>query len=1408
MEMESWESLPDVQPVKKQVQSWEDLPDVAATPAAPPVQASTPVVAPVAPATPTPTAEGGTNYLGEKPEETNYLGDALSTITPIGGIRQIEKYAVDPVLKAAQKYIGAPLMDAEIAGKKALGLGEVLPGQEYLTRAAGQMFTGKEPLEKFGGTVEGLRSVDQLVTGLHGEIPAAVAASVAQLMGQAPLFLISGPKSGVAVFDHAATGALIGLADPDMSVVEGAAGAVALHGAAKGLSGVADLMGQGVRKVVGVMDRAFIDNFSDAAGKLKLEFGAPKAEVAGYGGEAGKLEKPIKLGELGESRRVQNATGGLDKPQSTALQTMDAMVSAPASVKVVMRKATDLGESVKPLTGTVVLEDGKLIARFQEPVKNMSVNRVDIPLNNNADGMRLRGLLDRDLDTTHFRVTPEADDAMTPEMRRALKVAGSEDSPSAMEPGDSRDAFFLTQNGERLELHHIESTEGKISSLDSRGGLVAMDTPEGVKYGRAMTDEGGTHVGVSPFEPHEGIPTFGGVHPIEKLRGRTAIPDEELRSVLEKQVTPPPPPPPDVPEDMPPLPPPGPPPPPEAPITDRIAKMGQKMDFWTRVKRQLVGAHLRAPMDLASYISDQQSVKNLAANWASTNAALEKRAGTGATTEFREDVQKLFEGKLSFEDFTKKAETNDASKSAWIGIRDMMADAVSQRNANQQWLAERGYVPDETWEQSEGDAVSGYATREYMAHFLKPGQWLKIVSKDEKVMREAVTGYTAWAKKSGKELSETEALKKIVESLGTEDPGSVLFENKATAGSSAPTGKLKFRKELPEWYQNLLGKSRDGFLSTSRTLATQDALINNFKVFEGIAKDPRWAADRPVADDWMQFPDNKRLYGQMAGKWAPPDVYDSLHTIPNIKNEVNKWIAVPMGIVKTNQVSLGSFRTFLNMTMDNLMGGVLSGGLDLTKPIEAASAIRHAANAMREVSSLPMIGKANPLGSTEAAQFIRDARRIGVDAPGHIGASLNEQQARLVRNAYSEIAGVKGDASNMLTKFYELHQRLGAKGSMVVDGIDRVQKLASWKILTDKFEAEGLDHEGAMRRAARRIFQSYPMYDRVGLLADKMRTGGLGVVSPYSTFAMERHRVLGSLPGRLIDSVSNPHSDDKGLAIRMLKYALIGAGLFATRGAFRRTFGNVSDADVEYAMQKRRGSGQEKFSPEGGVWVAPWRDGRGNPAVVDMTQWLGPLSYLQGDQNLSLLANIAMNIVKQPLSGGLLGAGVDTAMRGVGIDASFEPRAPVPGQSAPAFAADAALNGGLAPRGLMDLYKNVKSTGALGDIGPGRDTLTPMQAGLRTIPGIPFEQGVTERGKQMKVSADVGHARAILFKAAIMKPDHAANVVQKVYEAMNKLAGGDPEAKRLRDEAGKMIKGISQEINKTSKAARAAKEGK
>lgn len=1476
---ESWEDLPDVEVKPQTKASWENLPDVApavdtkaakrlASPAAAAVYASQHPDAGI-PEKITPGQALSNPYAGQQAAaeaqaavEDQARADAIPTLS------QGSSFPIPPPDKATME---ATHIEASKDTPIIPGLNGTSPQGIRAALAGATMNAAPRILAAIDDRPfnVALKDWHRLYSEAREEHPGM------EMLGgvAAPLpFAKAGLGGKIAV--GAAAGALSGWlgADPED---EGAKKEGALMGGVAGglLMGAFHYggakLGKGVSKVGQIPGRGFTPD-------------APKVRVS--------VATPEFANDLGTSLdnvRLPDPELPAPKPQDT-YSALKGLATDPKSV--VPYKIPDLSKA-KPLDASLIPGPNGL----QAVVRELGPNGLGIHVTEvkDADALyRWKQAMIRSHPDTYImggdnptvQSILQADDGMwramypTPKLAAEAKVrvtsphagtnAGSPNrriSPADEAPGPrSREPSIMVQDAEGyVQLHELKTISAKTAALRARE-IHAIDTPDGRRYvmDGAFKEPDGTRL-VVPFDEYDDVPTIARVSRVKDAR-LLPVKDEELRALVDRRTkvgkgakatsTP------DVNEgtpqtkymedaagetplnkadptevSAPPPPPPGPEPLPVGPhgqpppTNFKQLAIAEKVGNMNPLIRQLVHSSHRAEIDLADHITDFTSAKNVEKVKYNIYKALESGLGKKEAAQFRKDVYLAFEGSISE---AKLAEMYP--QQVYAQKREMLGQAIKRRNENHQWFVDNGHIDDsylmDTDKLTEAD-FKGYVNREYAATNLPQGEYAKIVKRDDTKMKLAIAGFKNWELKQGRTISDEVALKRLMEAIGSKDPAELLFGSGATGGSGAKSA-LKRRQDLPEWYRAVLGENRDGFHAVARTLGKQEFNRANLEVFDKLAANPRYA--KPEAAllpgehaTWTQLPNDRKTYGNAAGLMVPNFVHDAFVTLPNAHAGADGVLAAIYGTIKTNQMGYPSIRTLVNMWMSNIEAGMLAGGVDPTRPMASVKGLLYAGKAMHEF-------KKNPLADNEWAQFIRDARRIGADAPGHIGLDLNKMQQQTMDDMTAHLAGYKGemDLPSVIGAINKVHKWGAKPGSMAVDGVDRLQKLASWKIIQDDLMAEpgsfasmfagkgiGLDKEAAMRRAYRRIASYNPMFDRLAPLAERMKTGLVGAVSPYSSYGMERNRIWGMLPMNIAKSFRDG-ADDPGLPWRIAKWAgVLGAG-YGMYGLAHQYAGTTDE--VAAALQNRKGSLQDKLNPA--PLVMPVHDADGKLVIMDVTGWSGALSFLQGDPNFSWLTRGAINTVRQPLADGILGEGLDYMGEQAGINMGSVPSGKPPIWQdgileGGARLADSMIKKGAAPRIAVSSYDAVKSTGKLGDIGGMRKEVTSPSTATAKFLGAPIE-GTQSVGTNMdgkinpsmldkikREQSDIGNARAAITKLMTMQPDRAVGPMQELLDLLTK---GEPteERKKLVDELVKQIKKHAEEIAKTGRLNRQAAEAK
>ncbi len=564
-----------------------------------------------------------------------------------------------------------------------------------------------------------------------------------------------------------------------------------------------------------------------------------------------------------------------------------------------------------------------------------------------------------------------------------------------------------------------------------------------------------------------------------------------------------------------------------------------------------------------------------------------------------------------------------------------------------------------------------------------------------------------------------------------------------------------------------------------------------------------------MGETWRQVPNNRREYGPAAGKYIHPDAWDALDTLPKMKPVADKTVAAIMGYIKSMRVSLGGPVTYTNMFMSNFKYGMHAGGVDPTRPVQAAVNLKWALKAMGE-------HRKNPLAETEMVQFIKDARRLGVDGTGFVGAEIVDRDRRaldrFIEGMNKEDAKIK-DIGDFMGETGRQLRKVNAFGGHIVDGIDRIHKLASFKILTKKFQAVGtaaeMPREAAMQAAAMRIAENYPMPDRVSPLQEKLRTSGIGIVTPFATFTTEEMRIkaLNAMPSILARDPAKP--------LRMGKYI----AFLAACGAAAKYAANqngISDETIDYAKALRTKGDQER-DPFPVVFPARVGKDESQIALIDASGWADDLQWLSGNPETSLWLRPITNVLPRMVNGG----GASTPLTDVtkalgGAVTDYSKGKQLPGREGLLSAAQYAWEQGLGPSAIPKTYNAIRNTGLFGAPAGKQPTKEPMPlgAGVARMFGAPRTEPVTVTGPSPSLNA-----RMIADKAALddiinqmrrvskLPEDEALDLLHEVSQQIENLPPGETK-KQMKDKLKHESKQLIEKRKEFNDARRAARESK
>jgi hypothetical protein len=354
-----------------------------------------------------------------------------------------------------------------------------------------------------------------------------------------------------------------------------------------------------------------------------------------------------------------------------------------------------------------------------------------------------------------------------------------------------------------------------------------------------------------------------------------------------------------------------------------------------------------------------------------------------------------------------------------------------------------------------------------------------------------------------------------------------------------------------------------------------------------------------------------------------PALKDALVTLPKMHewgttNAIMRAARDFSAWTKGNETALGSGTYYIN----NILGGVqhmMMAGIGPHEMGKMATNTKFVAQGLADY-------RENPRADSPAAQFIRDAQRVGADVSGFGAVEIAHGTAdELAAGIAKEILGNKDsnaiDVMAAAVKYVHAKSKtVRGKAANAGDAIDRYWRLSTFATLVDKRLAEnGGNREEALRTSAQRIARAFPMPDRLGVIPDQMRRY-TGMFAPYLTYRTEVMRNYAMLPGTILN--------DRSVAINL---AMWGIALYGLKKGLD-ALDPISD-DLLRKERHRFPESVQKYRPAMVYGHMTGKDGR--PTMFDLTPVFEPLRYLQGPDDHPFL-NIGLGALSSVTEGGAL----------------------------------------------------------------------------------------------------------------------------------------------------------------------------
>lgn len=551
--------------------------------------------------------------------------------------------------------------------------------------------------------------------------------------------------------------------------------------------------------------------------------------------------------------------------------------------------------------------------------------------------------------------------------------------------------------------------------------------------------------------------------------------------------------------------------------------------------------------------------------------------------------------------------------------------AVDRLKDNQKFFASRGVSNIETLEQSRALGLQDeYVVNDYMKYMTARDDYAAFARKNmpdvwDKALRTVMRpGENAWQAESRMmDLLDT-GLNAKLEAQAKKSPNGDVSKN------------LKKRVQMQNEIAAILGKTESGAVQLAHSLAATDSLRMRINTWDNIANTDYWSpGPRPDLgpSGGIQVPDSP-IYGAAAGG----RVHESM--APLINHEELKSSAFGLArtigsIWKFNVVIAGGAAPWSNNIMRNWKGGLLSGGI--VRPDHFLTFFR-AAQLMREYSS-------NPIIHGPAQEFVEAMTNGAVST----GLAANEiSQNKVANRVFDAVRNANGKAKDPMELMQELSTSIKGNAAEVghaYDTIDRLFKFTSYLNLKRDFLAQGMHPNDAAAMATMRINDSFPNYEQVSPIVEKLRKGALGAIAPFLSSKAEDIRINAGMVARL---AKEPH-----LGARLLQASAVFGGAYMFLREMRRANG-ITDDMAEKAYNAPKLSSQA-YRP--GRIVAPWLDSQKRIQILDTTPWedaLMSLRYNPIDNPIAGILQANMNDIfgQDTMPGRAADSALVTAMNG------------------------------------------------------------------------------------------------------------------------------------------------------------------
>jgi hypothetical protein len=779
-------------------------------------------------------------------------------------------------------------------------------------------------------------------------------------------------------------------------------------------------------------------------------------------------------------------------------------------------------------------------------------------------------------------------------------------------------------------------------------------------------------------------------------------------------------------------------------LAAKVVRQGARKGpgFVQRLERQLLNGRFRGPKDMERAVREAQSSSDFQHEWGKWYERIRKSfPDEKLFNEFDRDLASIAEARnigngLSLDLMRTKYGERFAQGEQFITqvMRDI--DILDKR------IAQLGGIPEDFIRFREDGTMDAYLTRQYLAHIMPKGKWAKIAPAD--AINDAAEFLLKQKHLADRFWTHDQIINELHSILKSDDPFGTFLRS--------PVGKsykhLEKRGDVPGPIRKLLGEVDSGMARLAMTVANQRAIVANLEAWDHIRKhvDPvtgqnDWFSSGPRGDLHPEpIPDDPKRFGKAAGGFVKEEIYNAL--VPQAEARAGPALALwqsLVGLRKGHMVSPTaalSLRPFINSTVGGMYSGIISGGLELYRPIKTGREFRHAFKALRDYAK-------DPSGRTGLGATILEMRRFGADWGNNWEKELRDGGGskffRDVAKHFDELPE-HAPISEYISRMRQAYQRFVVDpGSNLLDFGDRIFRIQSYVSLREKFLKQagkmGLSGNDALVYAAQnasdRVNWSFFNAAHTAPIVEKTRRN----VPTFLTSVYDDFRTNAMLGKRLIAREGDKYYDPD------LKWKLAGNLLFmgAMYGASMELGGYGVKNLFEDFRRNQLLEGQQRatgeISRDKGLYTKSQRtyrpvivplpyktkdsEGAERWAFLDVTQFHLINRLMTGHPDDNLFGRIISNAFTSPIDDTQLGIGMRNAAEAAGLLRGVNsPFKLLEGEADLVRGLDVMSRAGALPRGIHTLLETGRQTGmtdAIGPIGRHSERMTPGQAGARLI---------------------------------------------------------------------------------------------